>query len=124
MFGKYADMTVTLPAQTEAVPGTVLGEITTTHALTPYKSGATDGSKVPCCILAQSLKNEKVADEEGEDDGSADFTGVRVLMIGEILDSEVVLANSADKLADITISLKNNGILVINAQKGVEHIGD
>lgn len=119
MFGKYMDMTVTLPAETEAVPGTVLGEITATHALTPYKSDATDGSKTPCCILAQHLKNEKVAEEEGDDDGSASFAGVRVLMLGEILDNEVVLANSTDKLADIVIALKNNGIFVINAQQGI-----
>lgn len=123
MFGKFIDMTVTLPALTEAVSGTVLGEITATHALTPYKSTATDGSKVPCYILAQDIKNGNAAVGE-DDDGSVDISAVRVLAMGEIPDNEVVLASDSDKLADIITTLKNNGILVINAQKCVERIGD
>lgn len=123
MFGNFVDMTVTLPAATSAVSGTVLGEITATHALTPYTSTAKDGSNIPCYILAQDIKNDKVAAGE-DDDGSVDIPAVRVLARGEISDNEVVLASTSDKLANIVTALKNNGILVINAQKGVERIGD
>ena len=126
MIGKFIDMTVTLPAATAAVSGTVLGEITTTHALTPYTSTAKDGSNIPCYILTQDIKNDKVAslELEEEDDGSADIPAVRVLAMGEIPDNEVILSSTSDKLADIVTALKNNGILVINAQKCVERIGD
>lgn len=123
MFGKFIDMTVTLPAATKAVSGTVLGEITATHALTPYASTATDGSQVPCYILAQDIKNENVAVDK-DDDGSADIPAVRVLAMGEIPDNEVVLMSTSDALAGIVTTLKNNGILVINAQKCVENIGE
>jgi len=116
MFGKFIDMTVTLPAATEAEEGMVLGEITETHTLTPYKSNANDGSQVPCYILAQHLKNEET--------DSVDITAVRVLATGEISSNEVILANTSDKLADIVTALKNNSILVINAQKCVENIGE
>lgn len=116
MFGKFIDMTVTLPAATEAKPGTVLGEITETHALTPYKSNANDGSQVPCYILAQHLKNEEA--------NSVDIPAVRILAMGEIPDNEVVLASTSDKLADIVTTLKNNSILVINTQDCVKRIGE
>ncbi len=110
--GIYIDASVSVAAQTTLEVGTVLGEITASNILTPYKSDATDGSKVPCYVLAQQLTNTS-------DSAAATFTNVRVLAGGFVPAGTLKLTKSGDTLAAIKTTLKNNGIFVVDVANDV-----
>jgi len=112
--GKFTDKTVTVPATTTLLKGTVLGEIITSGKLLKCAAASTDGSQVPTYVLAQDVTNATEA--------SVDFSNVRVLREGEI-DSTKLIFSGAETVNTSVASegtmgtlLKRSGILVYNVQ--------
>lgn len=107
----YTDATLRIATKGTVKAGTVLGEITAANVLAPYKSDATDGTKIPCYILVNDVENTT---EE-----SLDVENVRVIAYGQVDGDALVFAKSGDTVDVIKTTLKNNGILVMNVQKGI-----
>lgn len=107
----YTDVTVRLANKGKLEKYTVMGEITDDNVVVPFKSDATDGSQVPCCILAQDVENPT--------DGIADIPNVRIIAIGEINAKALKFTKDGDTAKKFAMTLKNNGILIRNMQKGI-----
>lgn len=107
----YTDATLRIATKGTVKAGTVLGEITAANVLAPYKSDAEDGSEIPSYILVNDVENTT--------DSSLDVQNVRVIACGQVDGDALVFAKSGDTVDVIKITLKNNGILVMNVQKGI-----
>lgn len=107
----YTDATLRIATKGTVKEGTVLGEVTTGNVLVPYKSDSKDGSQTPCYVLARDVENTT--------EGSLDVANVRVVACGQVNEDALILAKTEDTVAAIRTTLKNNGILVMNVQKGI-----
>lgn len=110
--GDFTDATVTIPVKTTYKEGLVLGVVTASKKLAPYKSTAEDGSENPCYTLAQDITN--ISDSETE------VNNVRVFATGTVNAQALYCLEEDDSVADIITPLKNNGILALNAQEDIQ----
>lgn len=96
--GSRDDVTVTAPADTKLVPGTVLGKITATGKYAPYDDRDTDGREEASAILYATVDNSAGG-------APTDFTECVVLNwtaeVRKTLLSWVVGADQANGLADL-----------------------
>jgi hypothetical protein len=114
--------TITVPANTTLLRGTILGEVSVTGKLAKFVKTNTNGTEIPIAILNRDIANTA--------NSSADMTA-DVIILGIVneyklaLDPNVtlddIIAGEVDEVmvykGKIRTVLKNNGILAVKAEE-------
>jgi NAD(P)H-nitrite reductase large subunit len=114
--------TVTVPAKTTLLKGTLLGEVSSTGKLKKFVKTSVDGSEMPMAILNRDLTNAAAS--------AADMTA-DVIILGIINENKLALdaGVTLDDIISATVEeeviskgkirtvMKNNGILAIRAEE-------
>jgi hypothetical protein len=114
--------TVTVPANTTLLRGTILGEVSATGKLAKFVKSNIDGTEIPMAILNRDLTNAT---------GTATAMTADVIILGILnenklaLDTGVtlddIIAGEVDEVmvyrGKIRTVLKNNGILAVKAEE-------
>lgn len=83
------EATVTVPAATELVPGTVLGKLSATGKYVPYDDSASDGRETAAGILYAKVENTGGA--------PADKIGVVINFGAEVTEADLVFEEGVDE---------------------------
>lgn len=95
-------VTVTVPAATKLLPGTVLGQVAASGKYVPYDDGSSDGREESAGVLYGELDNSGGV-------AGADMTGVVINWSAEVREADLVWVNDADDVAGIS-GLRTLGI--------------
>lgn len=87
--GSRDTVTVTVPAETTLVPGTVLGQVGATGKYAPYDDANSDGSEDAAGVLYGALANTTVA--------PVDMTGVVINWSAEVRAADLVFEDGVDE---------------------------
>jgi hypothetical protein len=121
--------TVTVPANTTLLKGTILGEVSNTGKLAKFIKTNTDGSEMPMAILNRDISNNTAS--------ATDMTA-NVIILGIVNEDKLALdvGVTLDDIISGTIDeetiskgkirtvMKNNGILAVKAEELTTYISN